>query len=160
MFDEFKSYHASYQATLNDEDRSIDTNSWYIPKLEQMNAFMDNVTKWIAATQKQDTEHDVPVSSSGLEIRADVKLRPPDGRSSLYSDRESSVGGRSVSSTESVRIRAEAERAALLAKVATLQEKHALEDQQEQLDREREKLRKRRETLDLQTELAATSAKI
>ena len=59
-----------------------------------------------------------------------------------------------------MRICAEAERAALLAKAATLQEKHDLEDQQEQLDCEREKLRKRRETLDLQTELSAASAKI
>ena len=51
----------------------------------------------------------------------------------------------SVSFTESVRIRAEAERAALLAKVAALQEKHALEDQQEQLDRERVKAQKKEE---------------
>ena len=160
MFDEFKSNHESYQATLSDEDRSNDTTSWYIPKLEQINAFMDNVAKWIAATERQDIEHDVPVSSFGLEIGADVKFRPPDDRSSLNSDRESIVSRRSVSSTESVRIRAEAERAALLAKVATLQEKHALGDQQEQLDCQREKLRKRMETLDLQTELAATTAKI
>ncbi|XP_059901180.1 uncharacterized protein LOC132452529 [Gadus macrocephalus] len=160
MFDEFKSNHESYQATLSDEDRSNDTTSWYIPKLEQINAFMDNVAKWIAATERQDTEHDVPVSSSGLEISADVKFRPPDDRSFLYSDRESTVSRRSVSSTESVCIRVEAERAALLAKVATLQEKHALEDQQEQLDCQREKLRKRMETLDLETELDATTAKI
>ena len=91
MFDEFKSNHESYQATLSDEDRSNDTTSWYIPKLEQINAFMDNVAKWIAATERQDTEHDVRVSSSGLEISADVKFRPPDDRSFLYSDRESTV---------------------------------------------------------------------
>ena len=98
MFDEFKVHHEYYQATLSDEDRSNDTKSWYAPKLEQINAFMANVERWIAATEKpaeklrstfmanvekwiatenQDTGHDVHVSSSGFEI-SDVSLRTPD----------------------------------------------------------------------------------
>ncbi|KAG9330228.1 hypothetical protein JZ751_026029, partial [Albula glossodonta] len=55
---------------------------------------------------------------------------------------------------------AEAEKAALLTKAAALKEKHALEDKEELLNKQKDELRKRRETLELQTEIAATTAKI
>ena len=59
----------------------------------------------------------------------------------------------SRSSSSSLRLNAEAERAALVAKAARLQEKHAIEEQ-EQL------FRKRREALELTTEIEAADAKI
>lgn len=56
-------------------------------------------------------------------------------------------------STASERIRAEAEEAALLARAAALKNKHALEEQEYLL-------RKKREQLELDTEIAVTSAKL
>ncbi|KAL0148095.1 hypothetical protein M9458_056635, partial [Cirrhinus mrigala] len=53
----------------------------------------------------------------------------------------------------SARIKAEAERAALVARVASLKGSHALEEQEQQL-------RRKREQLDLEAELAASTAKL
>lgn len=58
-----------------------------------------------------------------------------------------------LSTTSSVRIQAEAERAALMARTAALKERHALEEREQQL-------RRQREELDLETELAALTAKL
>lgn len=71
---------------------------------------------------------------------------------SKHSSRKSSCGGKS-STTSSARIKAEADRAALLAHVAALKEKHALEEQEQQLKR-------RREQLELEAMLAASTAKL
>ena len=145
MLEEFRSLHGSYQETLKEEDRNEDTKSWYAPRLEQISTFLSNVTRWINSIE--NPVHDVTVSYTGLESSADISVGPTED------DRLSLSSNRSVSSTASVRIQAEAERAALLAKAAALQKKHALEDEQEQL-------RKRMETLNLQAELSATTAKI
>ena len=58
-----------------------------------------------------------------------------------------------TSSTSSARIEAKADRAALIERVAALKKKHSIEDQEEQL-------RKEKEQLELETELAATNAKL
>lgn len=57
------------------------------------------------------------------------------------------------SSTSSARVKAEIERAALIARAAALQERHALEEQEQQL-------RRRREQLEVDAELAASAAKL
>ena len=62
-----------------------------------------------------------------------------------------------TSSTSSARIEAKADRAALIEWVAALKKKHSIEDQEEQLE---EQLRKEKEQLELETELAATNAKL
>ena len=65
----------------------------------------------------------------------------------------SSRSSSSRSSTSSARCRAEAEQAAVLAQAAALKDKYALEEQELIL-------RRKREQLDLDTEIAATSAKL
>ena len=57
------------------------------------------------------------------------------------------------STTSSARIKAEANRAALIARVAALKERQALDEQEQQLKRKREQL-------DLEAELAASTAKL
>jgi len=70
--------------------------------------------------------------------------------SSKWSHKSGSSGR---SSTSSARIKAEAERAALVTRAAALKERHALEEQEQ-------KLRRRREQLDVEAELAASAAKL
>ncbi len=67
-----------------------------------------------------------------------------------YSRHSSSSSG---SSTVSARVQAEAERAALMARAEALKTKHAIETQQEEL-------RKQKEQLELDAEIAASTAKI
>ncbi|MEQ2242554.1 hypothetical protein ILYODFUR_036981 [Ilyodon furcidens] len=59
----------------------------------------------------------------------------------------------SLSSTSSARVKAEADMAALKARHKLLKQKHALEEQKEQL-------RRKKEELDLETEIAASMAKV
>ena len=70
----------------------------------------------------------------------------------------SSHGSRST--TVSVRVREEAERAAILAKIDALKEKHALEEKENALQRELQALKRRREAHELKTNLAATSSRL
>lgn len=72
---------------------------------------------------------------------------------SKHSSRQSSGSRKSSSSTASARIKAKAERAALVARAAALKEKHMLEEQEQQL-------RRRRKQLELEAELAASTAKL
>lgn len=84
-------------------------------------------------------------------------VKPSDSVSNVASHRtkkRSSVGSKSSASTaSSARIKAEADMAALIVRQRLLKEKHVLEEQEEQL-------RKRKEHLDLETEIAASMAKV
>lgn len=88
------------------------------------------------------------MSSYGLKTRA-----CPDDEDKV-SEVASVRSSTSLSSTTSVRICAEAEREALLAKAAALQQEHATEEAEEQLEHQKVQLRRRRETLDMQAELS------
>lgn len=128
MLDEFKSLDVSYEQTLNEQNRNDDFNYWYEPRLEQIDAFIANVSKWIASIENLDAEagNDVPVSASGSKTRA---CPDDENKVSVVASVCSNV---SVSSTASVRICVEAEREALLAKAAALKQKHAIEKEEEQ----------------------------
>lgn len=96
-------------------------------------------------------------ASNVVQQRVDDEVNPDDSISNVGSQcsgHRSHRGGMSqVSTTSSYRKQAEAERAALLARASALKERHALEEQEQQL-------RRRREELDLETDLAASTAKL
>lgn len=94
-----------------------------------------------------------PVSSV-IKQSVEDDVNPDDSISNVGSQCSSHRSGLSkLSTTSSVRIQAEAERAALMARAAALKERHALEEREQQL-------RRQREELDLETELAASTAKL
>ena len=81
-------------------------------------------------------------------------IGPNDSISNVGSKCSSKGSGASKgSSTASARIKAEADKAALVARATGLKERHALEEQEQQL-------RRRREQLDLEAEIAATNARL
>lgn len=79
-------------------------------------------------------------------------IGPDDSVSNAPKSKATSWSGSSGTSSH-IRIRAEAERAAIMERVAALDKKHELEAQQELLKR-------RQERLELETEVAAAHAKI
>lgn len=81
-------------------------------------------------------------------------INPNDSVSNIskHSSHRSRNSARS-STASSAAIKAEAEKAALVALAAALKEKHALEEQEQQLKRKREQL-------DLEAEIAASTAKL
>ncbi|KAL1267091.1 hypothetical protein QQF64_002766 [Cirrhinus molitorella] len=85
----------------------------------------------------------------------DDGINPNDSVSNVESKRSNkgSISSSKISTTSSARIKAEADRAALVACVSALKHRHALEEQEQQL-------RRKREQLDLEVELAASTAKL
>ncbi|KAG7480118.1 hypothetical protein JOB18_043621 [Solea senegalensis] len=130
-----------------------DTEKWYMLKLAGMTAFVNSVTKWKNAISQREIDHD----NVGLNVD---NVAPEDSIYAVLSRRSSHTATCATSSTSSARIRAEAEKAALQARIQALKQKHALEDKEEELNVQKEQLRKRRETLELHTELAAAAAKL
>ena len=148
MYSEFKSVHASYIATLSEEGQEVDAKNWYEPKVKEIKTFLSNVMKWVDAVESPDPSTPIPTITTD-------PIPSPELNTKVREDDNVSVASSKSShhSTASVRVLAEAERAALRAKAAKLQEKHALEEAQEQL-------RKRKETLEIDTQIAANTAKI
>lgn len=85
------------------------------------------------------------------DVNAD-DIGPDDSVSNVPKSKAASKSGSSGTSSHA-RIQAEAERAAILERVAALDKKHEQEAQQKQL-------KKRQEQLELETELAAANAKV
>ena len=83
-------------------------------------------------------------------------IRPHDSISNITRNRTTVSKS---SSTSSARIRALAEKAALMEQVAALQKKHDMEKEQEQLDMQKEKIRRKQEKLEMETKLAAANAR-
>ncbi len=147
LLNDFKALHASYVEMLDEGAKKEDDEKWYQPRCAQIISFLDTATKWISAVETR--------TFFGLaEAPSSVTLEECESANCGDVDTRSIKSVKSsASSSSSLRISAEAERAALVAKALKLQEKHAIEEQEQML-------RKRRETLELQTEIAATTAKI
>lgn len=156
---------------------------WYQAKMLSFNEFFEGTNQWLtdikATVTKMDYDHDdLPVqietqtvdvnaengnevdvsngrTAGGEDEEAEDQIQPQDSISNVQSRHRGSSNGSSSSrsSTSSVRRRARAEQAALLARAAALKDKHALEEQELIL-------RRKKEQLELDIEIAATSAKL
>ena len=92
-------------------------------------------------------------------------IQPDDSISNYSSQNHGSKSIRSkVSSTASARVRAEAEMAALMARKRLLEQKHALEEEEAKirhaLQEQEARVRKQKEQLQLETDMAASAAKL
>lgn len=123
---------------------------WYKAKMISKNEFIEHVNLWLSTS---DTCQEITEGVTDANINDEVV--PEDSVSNVsksatdYSKHSSS----SSSSTASARVQAEAERAALMARAAALKSKHAIETKQEEL-------RKQKEQLELDAEIAASTAKL
>lgn len=166
QLEDFKAFHVSFQQTLSAKDKSDDTKKWYTPRMEEINPFLDNVSKWIIAVESN-------VTTSQTELPLDLQLsaavpddKNDDDRHSIISirSRTSARSNASVSSTKSARVVAEAEQVALLEKAKALEKRHSIEDEEAQLQAEtqlkKEELRKKKEKVDMEAELKANTAKL
>ena len=147
LLDEFKDAHLSYHALLNDPDEINTSDDWFQSKLCDSNDFFELVTLWKADPTTRLQPDDIALGDSASVMAAKAN-------SSMMSKRSSH------SSVASARIRAEAEKAAAIAKLQALKEKHVLEEEEENLKKQMEKIRKRKETLNVQADLDAANAKI
>lgn len=134
---------------LYGEELETDQSSWYEPKLIHVRGFMQPVEMWIKAAEERAKQ----------AKECDAAIQPADSVSmvssaqSSYSRKRGSAVGSKVSSTSSVRLKAEVERATLLAQAAALKQK-------QELERQEAELKAKREALELQTAIAASDAKL
>lgn len=117
-------------------------------KKETFDGFIQDVNVWFSEVgwhKKHTIAESVNTDDIGPDDSVSNVSKPKSNHKSSSSSR--------ASSTSSARIKAQAEKAALMERVAALQKRHDLEAQEEQLKRKKEQL-------ELETELAATTAKI
>ncbi|XP_039467663.1 uncharacterized protein LOC120440088 isoform X1 [Oreochromis aureus] len=151
LHEEFLQANDDVLSLLPEDERNVVQMLWLNPKKEQFSGFMTEVEKWIILTRHQYQDGVSPDDSVSVTAR-------PTAKKSGTSVRRSSVSSRSsrwsrVLSVSSVWQKEEAERAALLARAASLKQRQAL-------DIEECKLKARREQLEIETAIAASTAKI
>ena len=141
---------------LDEEARKEDNEAWYKPRRMQIMAFVRRVNNWISQADDAGAPSEGGVASSAVMQEEEDPAESGNFADVDNTDAQSvSVSNRSNSSTlsSSLRIGAEAERLALVAKASRLKEKHAIEEQEQML-------RKKRETLELDAEIEAATVKI
>ena len=130
--DDFKNVHHSVQKLLSKEERGEDHVDWYEPRITNFKYFEKEVKVWKG------------------EQMAQSRINPLDSISNVS---RQSKGSRAQSSVSSACKKAAAENAALLTRAAALKEKQALQLQEAEL-------KARLERMELDTEIAASAAKI
>ena len=139
------------------EDEFIKQKEWFSSIMNYSNTFQRNTQEWIVETeQKISQEHqdssEMPLQPVEMNEVNEIEdnIKPSDSVSNVGSHKTSQS---QRSSTSSIRLKAEAELAALSMRHKLLKEKHALEE-------EEQRLRKKREELQLNTEIAEKMAKL
>ena len=149
VLDEFKKHHVTVQILLSEEEKNEENVNWYEPKMDDYNAFMGEVDQWFKRGQHE------PDPQSMVEIFDSVSV-----------SRVSATGSRGskASSIASERMKAAADKAALMAKAEKLKRKHALEmrkmEVNAELEMEKTKLNAELETLAVESEIAASDARM
>ncbi|XP_032416528.1 uncharacterized protein LOC116718567 isoform X3 [Xiphophorus hellerii] len=134
-------------------DELMKQNEHFQNKMSSYHEFTELVRGWLCEREKPFVQPSADDYDQGKND-VDNAINPEDSASNVRSVKSKSGSQVSrVSSTSSARIKAEAERAALLERAAGLKKKHQLEAQEEKLKQEKEQL-------ELETELAAANAKL
>ncbi|XP_016523109.1 uncharacterized protein LOC107835283, partial [Poecilia formosa] len=124
--EEFKELNSGLQNVMDDDEYMKDQKDWFRPKHNDMDDFFWRCEGWMKdvlnrAEQAEECDKQItPADSRSVTSR----------RTSRHKNSSSSQCGSSVSSSSSVRLKAELERAALKAKAAALQEKLELEKEE------------------------------
>lgn len=148
-FGELCKMNDSLRVLMHEEEFEKDQSSWYEPNASRIRGFMQHVETWVKAAEERTEQ----------ARQCDADIQPSDSVSvmsaalSSKSRRRRSAVGSQVSTASSVRLKAEMERATLLAQATALKQK-------QELERQETELKAKREQLDLQTAIAASDAKI
>lgn len=149
---QFEELNAEMLLVLSDEDGKDQIN-WFQPKIEHFQQFTINVKKWISTTNKgnESDEHEP-------QDEDDDGVKPSDSVSEVMAPHHRRKSGSVISSsvassTSSARVKAEAKRAALVARVSALKKR-------QELEAEELRLKAKREQLELETEIAASNAEL
>lgn len=146
-FGELCRINYSLEQFMDAEEFQKDQSSWYKPNTSRMNGFIQYVEVWIKEVDEQAEQ----------AKHCDADVHPFDSVSvasiSSKSRKRGSAIGSNVSNASSVRLKAEMERAALIAQATALKQKQDFERQEAEL-------KAKREEFELQMAIAASDAKL
>ena len=165
-------------------DEQVKQDIWFQAKMLSYNDCIANAEQWVAEHKGDDddddegddgtgeTKNEISVVHKCVETNEtkqnddaitevgvcvtehlDDEITANDSVSNIESNHSNSSAKSGKSSTASAKLIAESDRAALVARMAKLKEKHDLEEQEQAL-------RRKREQLELDVELAATTARL
>lgn len=155
LCDEVKGVHISVMRMLPEVEQEKH-DVWFKAKMLNNDEFISKVQLWLSSVEQSvidGCEQNV-INVTNVNV-IDDGINPEDSISNVasqHSSRKSAYSSRS-STTSSARIQAEADKAALLARMAALKEKHSLEEQEQQIRRQKERQ-------ELETMLAESAAKL
>ena len=144
LCEEAKNAHDCLVPLMSAEE-SGKQNTWFAAKMLVENGFIDDVKQWLRNNENGGDVVDVHPDDSISNVASKRSHQK-----SVCSGKSSNKSGQT---TTSARIKVEAEKAAILARSAALKGKHALEKQEAEL-------RRQREQLELDAEIAASTAKL
>lgn len=143
--DNAKRTHESVLGLLSSDEKE-QQETWFKAKTMFNDECIADANQWVLCNESNVSERECDVIDDGIN--------PNDSVSNVESKRSKGSKSSSGSSTaSSARVKAEADRAAHVARAACLKDMHALEEQEQQL-------RRKREQLDLEAELATSTAKL
>lgn len=142
--EELNDFVHDLMSTQDAKEGEKDQVEWYKPKAAALKEFADEVTKWTAAAPVYVYEE--------KDVKSKI-ITPQDSASNVKSTHSKGSKRSSRSSIASAKLKLEGQKAELLARAAMLTQKQALE-------REEAILKAKREQLELETEIAANTAKL
>ncbi len=150
LYEDFVELNQTVKLYLKEEEKEADQVFWFEPKVSNCQDFIARVARWVEEMKcftalLKTSEKDI----TPLDSVSNVSAKQRSGRSSSRRSLASSC----ASSASTVRLREEANRAALMAKAAALKEKQALALKEAQLKMDKEQL-------EIETELAASAARL
>ena len=151
---------------LSDDEKKADQQYWSEPNLIKYENFLTKLEHWIIEARRHAKTG--ATTQQGESAAEDVD---PDDSASAVLENYSSVTVRSVSSrhsksskvssnASSLRIKEEANRAALLARAAALKKKQALQLEEAQMEAKKIQLKAQIEELEVETAIAESTAKL
>ncbi|KAL4008074.1 hypothetical protein ACER0C_001926 [Sarotherodon galilaeus] len=148
MYIEFCENNDAVKNRLTESELLHDQTQWYEPKASYLRSFVEKVERWLKRVEMQVDEARM----------IDAEVEPADSVSAISSrhskaHRSSRTSSAVSSTTYSARLKIEAERAALVARAEALKQKM-------EIDRQEAVLKAKREEWELQTAIAAASAKL
>lgn len=142
--EELNDFVHDLMSTQDAKEGEKDQVEWYKPKAAALKEFADEVTKWTAAAPVYVYEE--------KDVKSKI-ITPQDSASNVKSTHSKGSKRSSRSSIASAKLKLEGRKAELLARAVMLTQKQALE-------REEAILKAKREQLELETEIAANTAKL
>ncbi|XP_076839331.1 uncharacterized protein LOC143484479 [Brachyhypopomus gauderio] len=155
---EFNSLNNEVGNLLSEDEKMLDQDNWFVPKMEVIKDFMKITKRWIADEHEYTMKESMQLEEQHVIDEQQDAILPSDSVSQVRVCRavKDHLRGSRVSGTScvsSTRARQEAEHAALLERAAALRKRQELEFEAARIKAEKEEL-------ELETALAESQAKL